>query len=115
MNKKIKNSIIVGLAILFIGVFAPDSKASTLFHLYIPEDIEVLKAELNTYNVRRVPIYNMVMANASVRLVFRNNVGEIRKETLKCVGNDGESFFSLPIDVEVYYSADNSIYLEHID
>lgn len=116
MKKNIRNSIIVVSAVLFISVFATQSIAAKLFYLYVPHGVNVLKAEVNTYDVIRVPVLNTLVGKASVRLVYQNHVGEIERYTLRCIGENGSTSIVLPINVEAYYADDiEEPYLVFID
>lgn len=113
MNKKIRNSIVVALVVLFIGMFVVPSNAATLFYLYVPNDAEILKADINVYNVNR-PILGVVLGSASIRLVYRRN-GKVEKFTLPCYLPNKNPLIPLPVNVEMYGANINKPYVEYID
>ena len=112
MNKKMRNSIVVALAVLFISISVVPSNAATLFYLYVPNDAEILKADINVFKNR--PVLGVVLGSASIRLVYRRN-GKVEKYTIPCYMPNQNPYIPLPINVEMHGANINKPYVEYID
>jgi len=115
MNKMMNRIMIIALAFLFIGVFTAPSNAATLFYLYVPEGVEILKADVNVYDVnRQYSSLGVVLGRASIRLVYNRN-GQIERYTLQCYLPNKNPLIPLPVNVEMYFKNINKPYVEYID